>query len=346
MRTSIQLSADAGPWDQLVTFVKEAEQLGVDAVWVAEAWGADGPSALGYLAAVTERVQLGSAIFQLGVRSAAMTAQTAMTLAEMSGGRFVLGLGASGPQVVEGLHGVPFAAPLTRMRETMDVLQQAFAGERIAYQGKKIQLPLPHSDGKALRLAIRTDHDIPVYLAALSPKMLELTGERADGWIGTSFIPEGADDAYFSHLRVGAERGGRTLADLDICQGAEVAFARDEADLAEMIQARKGGLAFSLGGMGSADTNFYNQAYARQGFAEVAAEAQRLWVDGDRAGAAAIIPDELVLGTTLLGTEEGVARRLQDWADVGVDTVRLYPAGSTIDERLDTLARALELVPK
>lgn len=346
MRTSIQLSADAGPWDQLVTFVKEAEQLGVDAVWVAEAWGADGPSALGYLAAVTERVQLGSAIFQLGVRSAAMTAQTAMTLAEMSGGRFVLGLGASGPQVMEGLHGVPFAAPLTRMRETMDVLQQAFAGERIAYRGKKIQLPLPDSDGKALRLAIRTEHDIPVYLAALSPKMLELTGERADGWIGTSFIPEGADDAYFSHLRVGADRGGRSLGDLDICQGAEVAFARDEAELAEMIQARKGGLAFSLGGMGSADTNFYNQAYARQGFADVAAEAQRLWVGGDRAAAAAIIPDEMVLGTTLLGTEEGVARRLQDWADVGVDTVRLYPAGSTIDERLDTLARALELVPR
>ena len=174
--------------------------------------------------------------------------------------------------------------------------------------------------------------------------MLELTGERADGWIGTSFVPEGADEAYFSHLRVGAARAGRSLDDIDICQGAEVAFARDERELNEMIQARKGGLAFSLGGMGSADTNFYNQAYGRQGFAEVAAEAQRLWAAGDRAGAAAVIPDEMVLGTTLLGTEEGVANRLRDWQRAGVDTVRLYPAGDSLDERLDTLGRALDLV--
>jgi len=344
VRTSIQLSADAGPWPELVDFVRESERLGVDTVWVAEAWGADGPSALGYLAAVTERVTLGSAIFQLGVRSAAMTAQTAMTLAAMSDNRFVLGLGASGPQVMEGLHGVEFAGPLTRMRETLDVIQQAFAGERISYEGSKIKLPLPGGEGKALRLAIRTDAEIPIYLAALSPKMLELTGERADGWIGTSFVPEGADAAYFSHLRTGAERAGRTLVDIDICQGAEVGFARDEDELASMVQERKMGLAFSLGGMGSADTNFYNQAYSRQGFADVAAEAQQRWFDGDRAGAAEVIPDEMVLGTTLLGTEEGVAARLRDWHDAGVDTVRLYPAGDTLDQRLDTLGRALDLV--
>ncbi|MEM7140438.1 MAG: LLM class flavin-dependent oxidoreductase [Actinomycetota bacterium] len=349
MRTSIQLAAEAGPWATpggLVDFVRESEKLGVDVAWVAEAWGSDGPSTLGYLAAVTERMQLGSSIFQLGVRSAAMTAQTAMTLAEMSGGRFILGLGASGPQVMEGLHGVRFAAPLTRMRETMDVLDQAFAGERISLDGQRIQLPLPDGEGKALRLSFRTEHRIPVYLASLSPKMLELTGERADGWIGTSFVPEGAEDAYFSHMRAGAERAGRTLADIDICQGAEVAFARDEAELTAMIQERKGGLAFSLGGMGSADTNFYNSAYARQGFADVAEEAQRLWVDGDRAGAVQVIPDEMVLATTLLGTEDGVRGRLQQWADAGVDTVRLYPAGSTFDERIDTLGRALDLVPR
>jgi len=344
MRTSIQLTADAGPWPDLVEFVREAERLGIDSVWVAEAWGADAPSALGYLAAATESVTLGSAILQLGVRSAAMTAQTAMTLAAMSGDRFVLGLGASGPQVMEGLHGVEFAGPLTRMRETMDVLQQAFAGERINYDGSKIKLPLPGGEGKALRLSIRTDAKIPIYLAALSPKMLELTGERADGWIGTSFVPEGAETAYFSHLRAGADRGGRSLDEIDICQGAEVAFARDEDDLASMVQERKMGLAFSLGGMGSADTNFYNQAYGRQGFADVAAEAQQRWVDGDRTGAAAAIPDEMVLGTTLLGTEEGIAARLRDWDKAGVDTVRLYPAGATLDERLDTLGRALDLV--
>ena len=274
-----------------------------------------------------------------------MTAQTAITLAEMSGGRFLLGLGASGPQVMEGLHGVPFDAPYTRMCETLDVIGQAVAGERISYAGKTLQLPLPGGEGKALRLAIRTEHEIPIYLASLSPKMLELTGERADGWIGTSFVPEGADEAYFAHMRVGADRAGRSLDDIDICQGAEVAFARDEHHLTEMLQERKGGLAFSLGGMGSADTNFYNRAYARQGFADVAAEAQRLWVSGDRAAAVAVIPDEMVLATTLLGTEDGVARRLREWADAGVDTVRLYPAGTTFDERVDTLSRALELIP-
>lgn len=346
MRTSIQLTADAGPWAEpggLVDFVREAENIGVDAVWVAEAWGSDAATTLGYLAAVTERMQLGSSIFQLGVRSAAMTAQTAMTLAEMSGGRFVLGLGASGPQVMEGLHGVPFAGPLTRMRETMDVLEQAFAGERIAIDGKRIRLPLPGGEGKALRLTIRTEHEIPIYLASLSPKMLELTGERAQGWIGTSFVPEGAEEAYFSHMRAGAARTGRTLDDIDICQGAEVAFARDEDELQEMLQHRKGGLAFSLGGMGSADTNFYNSAYARQGYAAVAEEAQRLWVSGDRAAAAAAIPDEMVLATTLLGTEAGVAERLRTWADAGVDTVRFYPAGADLDERLDTLGRAVDI---
>ena len=183
-----------------------------------------------------------------------------------------------------------------------------------------------------------------MYLATLSPRMLELTGERADGWLGTSFVPEAAS-AYLDHLRVGAERAGRSLDDLDVCQGAEVAFADDEEELAAMITARKAGLAFTLGGMGSADTNFYNRAYARQGFADVAAEAQARWVAGDRAGAAEAIPDEMVLATTLIGTEDRVAARLADWRDAGVDTVRLYPAGDSLDGRLDTLGRALDLVP-
>jgi F420-dependent oxidoreductase-like protein len=345
MRTAIQLSADDRGWPSQVDFVVEAERLGVDMVWVAEAWGADAASPLGYLAARTERMLLGSGIFQVGVRSAAMTAQTAITLAAISEGRFVLGLGASGPQVMEGLHGVRFAHPLGRMRETLDVIDQAVAGERIAYDGAHLTLPLPGGEGKALRLAVRAEQPIPVYLATLSPKMLELTGERADGWLGTSFVPEGAEDAYFRHLRAGAERAGRTLDDLDLCQGAEVAFARDEAELDSMVDDRRGGLAFSLGGMGSADTNFYNRAYARQGFGDVAADVQRLWTAGDRAAAAAIIPDEMVLATTLIGTEETVRDRLRTWRDIGIGTVRFYPAGTNLDERLATLGRALDLVP-
>ena len=345
MRTSVQLTADAGPWPELVDFVVGAEALGVDAVWVAEAWGSDAASPLGYLAGRTDRVMLGASVFQVGVRSAVMTAQTALTLNELSQGRFVLGLGVSGPQVMEGLHGVRFAGPVGRMAETLDVIGQAFAGERVAYSGRHLQLPLAGGEGKALRLSIRSESPPPVYLAAMLPRMLELTGERADGWLGTSFVPEGAGDAYFRHLQAGAARSGRTLADIDVCQGAEVAFAADEAELSAMIDACRRGLAFSLGGMGSAISNFYNSAYARQGFAEVAAESQRLWLAGDRSAAAAAIPDEMVLGTTLIGTTGMVQERLAVWAAAGVDTVRLYPAGDTVGERLDTLGRALDLVP-
>ena len=346
MRTSVQLTADAAPWPELVDFVVGAEALGVDAVWVAEAWGTDAASPLGYLAALTDRVRLGAAVLQVGARSAVMTAQTALTLNELSQGRFVLGLGVSGPQVMEGLHGVRFADPVGRMAETLDVIGQAFAGERVVYAGRHLQLPLPGGEGKSLRLSLRPDAAPPVYLASMLPRMLELTGERADGWLGTSFVPEGAENAYFRHLRAGSARAGRTLDGIDVCQGAEVAFADDESQLAAMIDARRAGLAFSLGGMGSDRSNFYNSAYARQGFAEVAAESQRLWLAGDRRGAAAAIPDEMVLCTTLIGTSDMVRDRLAVWAAAGVDTVRLYPADGTVDDRLDTLGRTLDLVPQ
>ncbi len=344
MKTSVQITADGGRWPELVDFVLGAESLGVDAVWVAEAWGSDAASPLGYLAACTKRLTLGSSVFQVGVRTAAMTAQTALTLNELSQGRFVLGLGVSGPQVMEGLHGVRFADPVRRMTETLDVIGQAFTGERIAYEGRHLRLPLRNGEGKSLRLSIRSDSPPPVYLASMLPRMLELTGARADGWLGTSFVPEGAQDAYFRHLERGATKAGRTLADIDVCQGAEVAFARDRQELAAMVAKRRKGLAFSLGGMGSARTNFYNSAYARQGFAEVAQRSQELWVSGDRRGAAAVIPDEMVLATTLIGTPEMVRTRLVTWTDAGVDTVRLYPAGRTVADRLDTLAHALDLV--
>jgi alkanesulfonate monooxygenase SsuD/methylene tetrahydromethanopterin reductase-like flavin-dependent oxidoreductase (luciferase family) len=195
-----------------------------------------------------------------------------------------------------------------------------------------------------MRLSARPEHAIPLYLAALSPAMLRLTGEIADGWLGTSFVPEAAAGAYFAHLDEGLAASGRTRADLDICQGAEVAFAPDEDALPAMIAGRKKELAFSLGGMGSASTNFYNQAYSRQGWAGVAARVREQWQAGHRDAAASLITDEMVLSTTLIGTEPMVRKRLQDWRRAGVDTVRLYPAGATLDERLTTLARAIELV--
>ena len=195
-----------------------------------------------------------------------------------------------------------------------------------------------------MRLSVRAEHELPIYLATLSPKMLHLTGEIADGWLGTSFVPEGAKEAYFDHLDQGLAAAGRTRSDLDICQGAEVAFADDEDVLRAMVAGRKKELAFSLGGMGSATTNFYNNAYSRQGWAEVAAEVRTRWQAGDRDGAAGLVTDEMVLATTLIGTEDMVRERLRVWREAGVDMVRFYPAGETLDARLVTLGRAIDLV--
>ncbi|MGC0335318.1 LLM class flavin-dependent oxidoreductase [Streptomyces sp. SLBN-8D4] len=343
MRTSTTIEASAN-WPETVDFVVEAEKLGMDICWVAEAWGAEAPSPLGYLAAKTERMLLGSAIIQLATRTPMAIARAAITLSNLSEGRFLLGLGPSGPQVIEGLHGVPFARPLSRMRETVEIVRQAASGEKVSYSGREFQIPLPGGEGKPMRLAMRAEHDLPIHLATLSPKMLRLTGEIADGWLGTSFVPEGAKEAYFDHLDAGLAASGRSRADLDICQGAEVAFAEDADALRVMVAGRKKELAFSLGGMGSETTNFYNNAYSRQGWAEVAAEVRERWQAGDRDGAAGLVTDDMVLATTLIGTEDMVRERLRVWRDAGVDIIRFYPAGETLDARLTTLGRAIDLV--
>jgi F420-dependent oxidoreductase-like protein len=339
--TTVELSGAA---DEVVSLVVEAEKLGLDVCWVAEAWGSDAPSALGYIAARTDRMLLGSGVLQVGTRSPVMVAQTAITLSNLSKGRFLLGLGASGPQVIEGLHGVSFSRPLARIAETVEIVRQVFAGGKISHSGKEFQIPRPGGEVVSMRLSTGPEHTIPIYLAALSPAMLRLTGRIADGWLGTSFVPEGAGDAYFSHLDEGLAAAGRTRADIDICQGAEVAFAADEDQLRGMLAGRKKELAFSLGGMGSSSTNFYNQAYSRQGWAEVAAEVRERWQRGDREGAAGLVTDEMVLATTLIGSEEMVRARLAVWRDAGVNTVRLYPAGDTLDAKLSTLGQAIELV--
>ena len=338
--TTVEFSRN---WRDTVEFVVGAERLGLDACFVAEAWGSDGPSALGYLAARTERILLGSGVIQLGTRGPVAIAQAALTLAELSEGRFLLGLGASGPQVIEGLHGVPFAKPLTRMRETVAIIRQACAGEKVSFAGESFRIPLPGGEGRPMRLSIGPNPHIPIYLATLSPKMLRLTGEIADGWLGTSFVPEGAA-AYFEPLDEGLARAGRTRADLDICQGAEVAFAEDEDELRAMLADRRAELAFSIGGMGSARRNFYHDAYRRQGWSEVAGRIRERWLAGDRAGAAQLVTEEMVLATTLIGTESMVRERLKVWRDTGITTIRLYPAGDTVAAKLDTLGRALDLI--
>jgi F420-dependent oxidoreductase-like protein len=327
-------------FERVVRFAVEAERLGVDSAWTAEAWGMDAVAPLAFLAARTNTLRLGTGILQISARTPSMTAMTALTLATLSRDRFLLGLGASGPQVVEGLQGVPFARPLERMRETIEIVRMALRGEPLEYRGRHHQLPLPGGEGKALRLSQPANPAIPIYLATLSPKALELTGELADGWLGTSFTPEHAD-AHLSHLAAGAARAGRRLSDLDLCVGGAIGFADDPEPL---IQARKPMLAFTLGAMGSAKTNFYNAAYQRGGFADVATEVQRLWQEGHREQAAAGIPDEMVLQSSLIGTEAMVRERIRKYRDVGIGTLRLEPLGESAGERLDTLGRALELV--
>src|SRR5260370_638447 len=268
-----------------------------------------------YLAARTETMLLGSGVIQVGTRSPVTIAQTAMTLAHLSGGRFLLGLGVSGPQVMEGLHGIPFGHPLGRMRETVEIVRAVFTGEKITYARRHYGLPRPGS--KPMRVSL-PPVSVPVYLATLSPKMLELTGEIADGWLGTSFVPERAD-AYLTHPDAGLARAGRTRASLDICQGAEISLV-DDADLAATLASRKKELAFSLGGMGSATANFYNDAYSRHGWAEFAARVRERWQAGDRDGAAALVTDEMVLATTLIGTADMVRARRVTGREPGVDT--------------------------
>jgi F420-dependent oxidoreductase-like protein len=341
MRTATSIEVSRNP-RQALDFVLEAEKLGLDVCWVAEAWGSDAPSVLGYLAARTSRIRLGSGIIQLGTRTPVAIAQAALTLSELSQGRFLLGLGVSGPQVIEGLHGVSFARPLTRLRESIQVIRLAFAGEKIDFSGAAVTIPLPGS-ARPMRLSLPANRRIPLYLAALSPRMLEFTGETADGWLGTSFVPEGAD-AYFRHLDAGLAAAGRTRADLDVCQGAEVAIFDDEDAMRAHIASRKKELAFSIGGMGTADSNFYNAAYSRQGWSAVTGEILRRWQAGDRDGAAALVTDEMVLATTLIGTADMVSARLRAWREAGVDTVRLYPAGETLAGRLTMLGQAMDLV--
>jgi F420-dependent oxidoreductase-like protein len=327
-------------WRQAADYVVEAERLGVDVVWSHESWGLDAATPLAFMAARTSCIRLGSGIMQAGTRTPALVAMTAMSLASMSGGRFVLGLGVSGPQVIEGWHGIRFDRPLTRLRETVAIVRQAIRGERVAFKGQLYELPLPGGEGRALRSAARPQPGVPVYLATLSPRSLELTGEIADGWLGTSFMPEHAR-VFFDHIAAGARRAGRSLAALDLQAGGHVAFG-DDVD--RLIAARKPGLAFTLGAMGSRQHNFYNDAFKRAGYVDAASEVQRLWLEGKRDEAAARVPDDLAVKTNLLGSEAMVRERVRAYRDAGVTTLRVEPAGATLDARLTTLGRLLEIV--
>lgn len=343
MKTSIRVG---GPntggrdhFEAMLTLATEAEKLGVDRAWSAEAWGMDAIAPIAFLAAQTTTLELGTGIMQVCARTAASTAMTAMSMDTVTGGRFLLGLGNSGPQVVEGLHGQPFDKPLTRMRETVEIVRMACRGEKLAYEGKILQLPRPGGQGKALRLA-QPPAQVPIYLATLTPRALEMTGEIADGWLGTSFTPDAAE-AHLSHLRRGAEKAGRKLEDIALCVDTAVAITDDPEPF---IQAHKASVAFQLSAMGSPTLNFYNDAYARSGFQDPCREVRDLWLAGDRAGAVQAVPDEMVRGTTLFGDEAWVRERIGHYLAVGVSELTLHPVASKMSNRLDVLGRAVELV--
>ncbi len=342
MRTAIRIGGPASgghqQFEAAIAFAVEAERLGVDQAWSAEAWGMDAVTGLAFLAARTERLVLGTGIMQVCARTPASTAMTALSMATISGGRFLLGLGSSGPQVVEGLHGQAFERPVTRMRETVEVVRMACRGEKLEYSGRTLQLPRPGGQGKALRIA-QPPTEIPIYLATLAPRGLELTGAMADGWLGTSFTPD-VPEAHLEYLRRGAEGAGRKLEDIALSVGVTVGFVDDPEPL---IQRQKPAMAFTLGAMGSPTTNFYNDAYARAGFQDACSEVRSLWVAGRRDEAARAVPDEMIRQTTLFGDENTVRDRLRLYRDVGISELHLHPVGRSASDRLDTLGRAVEL---
>jgi F420-dependent oxidoreductase-like protein len=316
----------------------EAERLGADSVWMPEFWAHDALTPLGYLAGRTTAIRLGTAIVQIGARTPAMLAMSAMSLQALSGGRFILGLGASGPQVMEGWHGVRYSAPLQATRETIEIIRTVASGDRLDYHGQVYELPLPDSSGRPMRSAAASVH-VPIYVAALGPRNLELTGELADGWIGNAFMPEQAE-VFLSHLRSGAAAGGRSLEALDICVPVAVEFTDD---VERAARRHADGYAFTIGAMGSAKRNFYNDAFGRQGFADEVAEVQRLWLAGEREQAARRVPVELGRLTNLLGTREMISDRIRLYREAGVTTL-LAKLDGTLDERLGSLAALLEAV--
>jgi F420-dependent oxidoreductase-like protein len=328
-----------GPEEQLAV-VQEAERLGYDSVWAAEAYGSDTATVLAWLSAGTSKIRLGSAIFQMPARTPAMTAMTAATIDQLSGGRMILGLGSSGPQVAEGWHGQRFAKQLQRTREYVAVLRMALGRERVEFHGETIELPLPDGPGKALKLMIApVQEKIPIYLAAIGPKNTALAGEIADGWIPTFFSPEHVSE-FRKLLQEGADRSGRSLDGFDIAPTVQ-AFVSDDLEMARNLM--RPVLALYIGGMGSRKQNFYNNLVQRYGFEEAAQEIQDLYLEGKKNEAGEAIPDELIDMVSLCGPRDVVRDRIAAFRDAGVGTLMITPMAFTADDRIAQLRAIAEL---
>jgi F420-dependent oxidoreductase-like protein len=339
---TLRVGISVQPYDATTPeLVRQAEKLGVDSAWCAEFWAGDAFTPLAYLAAHTSTIRLGTGIAQLGARAPAMLAMTAQSVQALSGGRFLLGIGTSGPQVLEGWHGVAFDRPLRRTRETIEIIRAITGGERLDYHGEIYDLPLPGGEGRSMR-SLMPPSRLPVYLAALGPANLRLTGELADGWIGTAFFPETAE-VFLNPIRQGAAGARRDIAGMDLTVAVAVEFTED-VEAAGRRHAE--GYAFTIGAMGSMTSNFYNNAFERQGYGEAIREVQRLWLAGDKDGARAKVPTAIGLGTNLVGTDDLIRDRLRRYRDAGITTLRVSLQGGRddLDRQLGDLARLLGLV--
>lgn len=340
MRLAVNLGyLGLGLDEDFLPLTLEAERLGYASAWVAEAYGSDAPTILAWLAAQTETIGLGSAVLQIPARTPAMTAMTAATLDHLSGGRFHLGLGVSGPQVSEGWHGVRFDSPLGRTREYAEIVRMALRRETVRFQGRHFTLPLPDGPGKALKLTMRPPRaDLPLYLAAIGPRNLELTGEIADGWLAIFFCPERSGESLeiirSSRQRAGRGAGPDGLAGFDVVPTVPVVVT-DDLELAR--SAVSDYTALYVGGMGSRKQNFYNRTAIELGYATEAREIQNLYLAGRHRDAAAAVPLGLVDDTALIGGKDRLVERLARYAEAGVTTLAVSPFAPDRAGRLHTL---------
>ena len=342
----MKLGVAVGYWglgitaEQQLEIAQAAESLGYDSIWSAEAYGSDAASVLAWLAAGTSRIKLGAGIFQIPGRSAAMSAMTAATIDQLSGGRMILGLGTSGPQVSEGWHGVRFPRQVERTREYVAVVRMALAHKPVEFHGETMDLPLPDGPGKVLKLTIRpVQKEIPIYLAVLGPKNVALAGEIADGWLPVFFSPE-----HVARLRApleeGAARAGRSLENFQICPTVNVMIG-DDLDNAR--HAMRPMLALYVGGMGSREQNFYNRLVSGYGFEAAARKVQDLYLDGERVAAMQALPDELIDMVSIAGPKDHARRRLKAYRDAGVDTLIVSPMAADAESRQEQLRLVAEL---
>jgi F420-dependent oxidoreductase-like protein len=310
---------------------KDLESAGIDMIWVAELYSFDAVSILGYLAAHTERMELGTSIMPMYSRTPTLIAMTAAGLDAVSGGRFVLGLGSSGPQVIEGWHGVPFDKPLTRTREVIDICRLVWKRERVVYNGDAYTLPLPEHLGTGLGKPLKIiNHpvrdDIPVYIASLGPKNVQLTAEIADGWLPAFFHPDKARDVFGSDIEIGSKLRDPARPPLEIVAGGTVGIV--DADAAKKLRnAGRPGTALYVGGMGAKGRNFYNNVFRRYGYEQEAEQIQNLYLDGKKDEAAALVPDDYLNATSLVGDEGFVRERIEAYKAAGVTRLSVNPIG-------------------